>query len=96
MSSWPDSSSAQPALRGALGELVSVRISVEPRLLEDLLEVLARAAFPVNPEIRHGSPSTVVEFPAYSSDLEEVRKLLDDTGLDGCRMEIASMFSAIH
>ena len=96
MSSWPEASSAQPALHGALGELVSVRISVDWRSLEDLLEALARASFPVNPEIRHGNPSTVVEFPAYASHLDDVRILLDQVGLEDCRMQIASMFSTIH
>jgi hypothetical protein len=96
MSSWPETSSAQPALRGVLGELVSVRISVDWRSLEDLLEALARAPFPVNPEIRHGNPSTIVEFPAYASHLDDVRRLLEQVGLEDCRMDIASMFSAIH
>lgn len=96
MSSWPEAPSARPALHGALGELVFVRISVDWRSLEDLLEALAKAPFPVNPEIRHGNPSTVVEFPAYTAYLDDVRILLGQVGLEDCRMEIASMFSAIH
>ena len=36
---------AAPALFGQEGELVSLRIVVEPRLLEDLLEALARWIF---------------------------------------------------
>ena len=36
-----------PSLGGAEGELVSVRVLVEPRLLEELLEALAGVSFPV-------------------------------------------------
>ncbi len=53
MSVWPHSGSPGPSLGGTEGELVSIRISIEPRLLEALLEVVARFEFPVNPEICH-------------------------------------------
>jgi len=43
MSDWPDSA---PSLLGREGELVSVRISVEPKVLEDVLEALAGLDFP--------------------------------------------------
>lgn len=72
MSIWPDA----PSLFGAEGELVLLRISVEPRLLEDLLEVLAGLDFPVNPELHHRLSCVTVDFPAYSGKVNEVRKLL--------------------
>ena len=71
-----------PALLGREGELVSVRISVEPRLLEDLLEALAGLDFPVNPQLYHQTGLTTVEFPAYSSHLENIRGILSRHGFD--------------
>ena len=53
------------SLCGKEGELLLVRISVDPRQLEDLLDCLANLPFPVNPQIYHTKP-TIVEFPAYS------------------------------
>ena len=82
MSIWPASQGTAPALFGAEGELVLLHVSVEPRLLEDLLEVLARLDFPVNPELYHKPNSVIVEFPAYSGRVEEVRKLLKLYGFD--------------
>jgi len=82
MSIWPASQGTVPALFGAEGELVLLQISVEPRLLEDLLEVLARLEFPVNPDLSHKPNSVSVEFPAYSGRVEEVRKLLNIHGFD--------------
>lgn len=76
MSIWPASQGTAPSLFGSEGELVLIQISVEPRLLEGLLDVLARLNFPVNPELHHKPNSVTVEFPAYSGKLEEVRKLL--------------------
>ncbi|HYZ86494.1 MAG TPA: hypothetical protein VE621_18915 [Bryobacteraceae bacterium] len=64
-------------LSGPEGELLSVRVSVAPRLLEDLLECLAGLPFPVNPQLYHGVP-TVVEFPAYSKQLGQVQKAVGD------------------
>jgi len=42
-----------PGLFGLEGELVSLRIRVEPKHLEDLLEALALLDFPVNPQLYH-------------------------------------------
>ena len=69
------------ALRGLDGELVLVRVKVDSRMLEELLEALASADFPINPEIRHGFPDTVVEFPAYENQLAEIRSLIQRAGL---------------
>src|ERR1700692_1955968 len=85
MSVWPNSQGTAPALYGSEGELVQLHISVEPKLLEDLLELLARLDFPVNPELHHKPNLVSVEFPAYSGRVDEVRKLLISFGLGaGC------------
>ncbi len=84
------------SLLSAEGELVIVRIAVDPRRLEQLLETLSQVPFPINPEIFHNIPvagplsgsqgtayeTTVVEFPAYSGRLPEVRDLLSAQGFD--------------
>jgi len=91
-----DSAAAAPALRSDHGELVLVRVAVDWRALEDLLDALARASFPVNPEIQHGNPSTIVEFPAYESELAEVGMLLSAAGLGECRIETANMLTTLR
>jgi hypothetical protein len=82
MSVWPVSQETAPALFGSDGELVLLHISIEPKLLEDLLEVLARLDFPVNPELSHKPNSVTVEFPAWSGKVDDVRKLLKLYGFD--------------
>ena len=86
MSVWQDTTSA-PSLSGAAGELLAVRISVPWSQLEDLLEALAAVPFPINPEIRHGTPLTTVEFPAYSGQMGEITKAVKGTGAPGLRLE---------
>jgi hypothetical protein len=81
-------------LSGREGELVSIRISVEPRLLEELLESLAAVSFPINPQIYHGRP-TVVEFPAYELRLDELRGVLHQSGFDNAAVRISPMLDAI-
>ncbi len=71
-----------PSLFGSEGELVQLHISVEPRLLEGLLEVLARLDFPVNPELSHQPNLVSVEFPAWSARVNEVRNILRAYGFD--------------
>jgi hypothetical protein len=78
---WPDAASLSPALRGEEGDLVSVRISVEPKHLEALLEVLAGLEFPINPQLYHNHAATVVEFPAWGGRLTEIREALRRAGL---------------
>jgi len=75
-------------LTGTDGELLSVRIEVPWRQLEELLETLAAVSFPINPRLGHGSTTTAVEFPAYSGQLDEVREALKTLGSNGLRMEI--------
>jgi hypothetical protein len=75
-----DDAGASPALFGQDGELVSVCVSVEPRLLEDLLEALAALEFPINPQLYHQTALVSVEFPAYSAQLGKIRAVLTRNG----------------
>lgn len=71
-------------VRGPEGELVLVRITADAWRLEEVLEAIAELPFPINPEINHtlgGARRPIVEFPAYSQRVEEVREVLRDRGL---------------
>ena len=81
-------------LSGREGPLISVRVSCDPRLLEDLLECLATVPFPINPQIYHGLP-TLVEFPAYETRLSQVRDALVGCGFDNSCLHISPMLEAI-
>jgi len=75
-----------PGLFGLEGELVSLRISVDPKHLEDLLEALALLDFPVNPQLYHRPGQVTVEFPAYSTRVAEVSSAIRNYGsLEVCR-----------
>ncbi len=109
MSVWPEHC-PDPALRGTEGELVSVRISIEPRLLESVLDALARLEFPINPQIYHDAvriapgpdgvkriqPTTVVEFPAWAAHMDAVRAALREAGLDAATVAVRGMLEQIH
>jgi hypothetical protein len=110
MSVQPECGAESPALRGIEGELVAVRISIEPRLLERLLDALARLDFPINPQIYHDAvgvltgpggkeqtaPLEVVEFPAWAGRLEAVREALRRFALDGAGVTVRSMLEDIR
>jgi len=97
-------------LCGREGALVSVSISVEPRHLESLLEALARIHFPINPEIYHDAAlvyrfadeheesraTTLVEFPAYESQLDEVNAAVSAFGFDPACLHVKPMLDEIH
>ena len=83
------------SLTGLEGELVLIRIRVEARLLEDLLEALAEVPFPLNPQIYH-HPETVVEFPAYSSRVSEIVTVITRQGFDAGQMQVANLLQAIE
>jgi hypothetical protein len=83
------SSGLAPALFGADGELVSLRIAVEPRLLEDLLDALARLNFPVNPQLYHRPAQVTVEFPAYAAQVDQVRETLRQQGFSPASLEVS-------
>jgi hypothetical protein len=88
--------SPKAGLLGVEGELFLVRIGVDARHLEDLLEVLATRSFPINPEILHGAQRTVVEFPAYEARLAEVRTALAEAGFPSDAIRVESMLSAVE
>ena len=92
MSDWPDC--APPSLLGREGELVSVRISVEPKVLEDVLEALAGLDFPVNPQLYHKPALVTVEFPAWSARLDEVRRVLREHGFSPGAVEVSGVLTA--
>jgi len=71
----------EAALFGREGELISLSVATEPKHLEDLLEALASLDFPVNPQLYHRPAEVLVEFPAYSSQVEQVREALLRQGL---------------
>jgi hypothetical protein len=85
----------EPALFGREGELISVSISTEPRLLEELLEALASLDFPVNPQLYHRAAEVRVEFPAYSLQIEQVRETLHREGFDSGNIEISPALTAL-
>ena len=94
MNTRPDPDGAARALFGSEGELVSLSFSVEPKLLEDLLEALAQLDFPVKPQLYHRPASVTVEFPAYSARVEEVRDALRRHGFNAAALEVARGLAA--
>jgi hypothetical protein len=79
----------EAALFGREGELVSLSVATEPKHLEDLLEALASLDFPVNPQLYHRPAEVLVEFPAYSSQVAQVRDALLRQGLAGGGIQIS-------
>lgn len=89
------------SLAGEHGELCWVRYAVEPRLLEDALEALANAPFPLNPELRHPLPGegtwrTVIEFPAYAGQIDDVSSTLRHYGLDAQALTVSPMVEQLQ
>jgi glutamine synthetase adenylyltransferase len=80
---------SEPALFGREGELISLSIATEPRLLEELLEALASLDFPVNPQLYHRAAEVRVEFPAYSQQVEQVRDALRREGFESGALAIS-------
>ena len=94
MSVWHDTISHPVSLAGTDGDLVSVSLAVDPRTLESLLECLASVPFPINPEIFHGLP-TRVEFPAWASHLNQLRRALQSWGFDPSILTTRNMLEAL-
>jgi hypothetical protein len=101
MSVW-QTSPTLPILHGLEGDLLSVRVTVKASLLEDLLETLAEAPFPVNPEIEHHAemvldgvtvPAVHVDFPVWRQRLPDVRALLLSKGFE--QISLSSMVEEI-
>jgi hypothetical protein len=84
----------EAALFGREGELISLSIATEPKLLEDLLEALASLDFPVNPQLYHRPAQVLVEFPAYSSQVEQVRDALLRQGFDAGGIHVSRPLGA--
>jgi hypothetical protein len=77
-----DDASGEVPLTGTHGDLYLVSIVADPHDLEDLLDRLGQSRFPIDPQIYHdaqvdGRSATLVEFPAYSGWLDDIRTLLD-------------------
>lgn len=96
MSVRPDDSGLPFALFGLEGELISLRITVEPKLLEDLLETLSSLDFPVNPQLYHRHAEVSVEFPAYSSQVDHVRDALRRNGFNPKSLELSAVLTLAH
>ncbi len=112
MSVWPEvlPDGPRPLSSSGEGALVSVSLSVDPRHLESMLEALARIGFPINPQIYHDAavvyvhadgseeiqPTTLVEFPAYESRLDEVRRAIEAYGFDAATIQVIRMLDDIH
>jgi hypothetical protein len=79
----------ESALFGREGELISLAIATEPKLLENLLEALASLDFPVNPQLYHRPAEVLVEFPAYSTQVEQVRDALLKQGFDASGIQMS-------
>lgn len=75
------------------GELLLVRLRVESKQLEEVLEALAGLPFPVNPELCHVGLLSMVEFPAFEGRLAAVNDVLAPFDLTA---ETRSMFDAIR
>jgi hypothetical protein len=90
--------------------LISVTITVEPRLLEKLLDTLARLDFPINPQLYHDAatvsvhpdgsralqPVAIVEFPAWAGRLARVRDALVVAGFNAACLSVRSMLDEIR
>ena len=96
MTVLPINADSPGSLFGREGELVSVRISVEPRLLEDLLETLAMLDFPLNPQLYHHTAKVEVEFPAYSTQIKQVCEALQSRGFDQDSVELSRVLARAH
>jgi hypothetical protein len=79
----------EAALFGREGELISLSITTDPKLLEDLLDALASLDFPVNPQLYHRPTHVAVEFPAYSSQVDLVRDTLARQGFGGNALQVS-------
>lgn len=75
------------------GELLLLSVEVPARDLEELLDSLAGLSFPINPEIQHGQPGTRVQFPAFSSRVDEVARALERCGIPAERLRIHAVLS---
>lgn len=66
------------------------RIEVKSRLLEDLLEALAKMAVPIDPRLEHDIPRGLarVEFEISSESLDDLEDVLHACGLSSSSLKI--------
>ena len=84
------------SLAGRDGELILIRITVEPRLLESLLETLANTSYHINPQLfPNSAEGSVVEFPAYESWRDPIVDGLRKAGLGEARLEASRMITKL-
>jgi hypothetical protein len=77
------------------GELLMIRLRVQSRQLEDVLESLAGLPFPVNPDLRHVGLTSIVEFPAYESRLATVNRALEPYELTAETLRMLEAIQAV-
>ena len=84
------------SLAGRDGELVLIRIAVEPRQLERLLESLAETSYHINPQLfPHSLNAACVEFPAYESWIAPIGDGLRRKGLEPIEFEATRMITKL-
>ncbi len=72
--------SSSPAMTRAVEpQLVSMRITVDPPFLEDLLECLADLDIPIDPTIQHAN-KTRVQFVVEAGAVHRIRRALHLAG----------------
>lgn len=79
------------------GELLAAEILISPRLLEEILEALASAPFPINPEIEHATAAgtSKICFPLYDSQLCMLQDILVSSGFAASLLEVHSMAAQV-
>jgi hypothetical protein len=84
------------SLAGRDGELVLIRITVEPRLLERLIEALGETSYHINPQVFPNSPAgALVEFPAYESWIGLIGDAVKREGLEPAGFEAVRMITKL-
>ncbi len=84
------------SLAGREGELILIRITVEPRLLERLLEALAETTYHINPQVFPNSAAGArVEFPAYESWARPISEAIRRNGLEPLEFEATRMVTRL-
>jgi hypothetical protein len=70
---------------------------VEARVLEDALDALAHAPFPINPHLLPTEArQAIIEFPAYTSQLDRLNRVITAHGMDSRKLEVRNMLDALH
>lgn len=83
-------------LAGREGELIIIRITVEPRLLERLLESLAETSYHINPQVFPNlADGARVEFPAYENWVAPISASLRRNGLEPLEFEATRMITSL-